>query len=438
MNRGINLFDVAYMAVFPAAAGAVVYKMWRHGKYRESAPALIGRQLREDTDSALFENGCVWIHAVSVGEVMAAKAMLPLLRKHFQNTPILITTHTETGQSAARNLPPEFVDAVRYFPVDFSWLMRRAVATWKPRVFIVMETELWPNALQIIRKSDTPVFTLNGKISERSFRSYQRLGKLIRRPLSCVTAFCTQTDGDATRIGALLGKTGNIHVTGNCKFDIPIPMLDENEKAVQANELNLPWPVRYIVAGSTHPGEEEIILRAFDYAAAQDSSLQLILVPRHPERFDEAWELLKKRGIPAQRVSDKSTTGEGAPRVHLVDKMGVLTRLYGLAEIAVVAGSFVPGIGGHNLLEPAAHAVPVIYGPYMKSQPDMVRIMNDSGAGTQVDATDLGAALTKLLNDASMARQKGEAGRVAFLANQGSAQRNMDVIQRYLKQGDMK
>lgn len=436
MTLRFNLFDLAYMAVFPVAAGAVLYKMRRHGKYRESAPGLIGRQLRDDADASMFDRGCVWVHAVSVGEVMAAKAMLPLLRRQYNNIPILITTHTETGQAAARNLPEGMVDAVRYFPLDFSWLMRRAVATWKPRVFVLMETELWPNALQIISESGAPVFTLNGKISEKSFRSYKRLGGLIRKPLSCVTAFCTQTEGDADRIAALLGRDDNVHVTGNCKFDIPIPTLDDAEKTALADELGLPWPARFIVAGSTHAGEEEIMLRAYADVSAQDThpQPQLVIVPRHPERFEEVWHLLQKSNIPSRRVSDNATSGHGEPQVHLIDKMGVLTRLYSLAEIAIVAGSFVPGIGGHNLLEPAAHSVPVVYGPYMKSQPDMVRIMNDSQAGTQIDGADLGAALTTLLQNKATAQQKGHQGRAAFVANQGSAERNMEVIQRYLEQ----
>lgn len=434
MKLPVNLFDLAYLAILPPAAAAVRYKMWRHGKYLESAPALMGAQLRADEaeQSDLWRNGCVWVHAVSVGEVIAARAMLPLLRERFAPLPILLTTHTETGQATARALPAGLVDVVRYYPLDFSWLMRRAVKVYRPKVFIPMETELWPNALQVLSESGTKIFTINGKISPKSFKSYQKIRPLIRRPLECITAFCAQTEADAARIGALLGRSDNIHVTGNCKFDVQIPVLDENEKAGLAAELGLPWPCQLIVAGSTHPGEETIVLDAFQEVLQHFPQAQLAIVPRHPERFDEVWALLAPLRAKARRVSDGPKPAGNSPNVHLVDRMGLLTRLYGLAEVAVVAGSFTAGIGGHNLLEPAAHTVPVVYGPDMKGQPDMLRIMRDSGAGTQVDAPALGAALVHLLQDKATAQSKGMAGQRAVQANQGSAKRNMEVIEMYL------
>jgi 3-deoxy-D-manno-octulosonic-acid transferase len=241
-----------------------------------------------------------------------------------------------------------------------------------------------------------------------------------------------QTSGDAKRIAALLGGKANIHVTGNCKFDVEIPPLDEEQRQALAGKLGLPWPARIIVAGSTHPGEEEIMLRALAQLSAAQPDLNLALVPRHPERFAEVWELVLKSGLGGRRTSDGATAGPQPARVHLVDQMGVLTQLYGLAEVAVVAGSFVPGIGGHNILEPAAHGVPVVYGPYMKSQPDMVRIMAEWDADGQVTAEGLVKALGVLLDLPAMAAERGESARAAYLANRGAAARSMQVIEQYL------
>lgn len=432
MKPQVNLYDIAYMSVFLPAAAMVRYKMHRHGKYRESAPALMGSQLQEDAAHPLFADGCVWIHAVSVGEVIAARAMLPLLKEHFGPLPILITTHTETGQATARNLPEGLVDAVRYLPIDFSWLMRRAVATWKPRYLILMETELWPNMLEAVAASGAKIFTLNGKISDRSFRSYSRFRALVQRPLSRVTAFCVQTPADAERISALTSRIDNVHVTGNCKFDVPPPMLAEPDKATLAHSLGLSWPAPLLVAGSTHASEEEIVLNAFQQISTDFPDLHLALVPRHPERFAEVWTMLENRGVAARRSSDSTQTGTEPPRIHLIDQMGVLTRLYGLATVAVVAGSFVPGIGGHNLLEPAAFGVPVVYGPFMKSQPDMVRILAEHNAGVQVEAAALGQRLAELFSQPDLAQETGRRAQAAFNSSQGSAARNMEIIQRYL------
>lgn len=431
MKSPVNGYDLAYLAIMPPAAAMLAYKMWKHGKYRESAPAMLGMALK-DEDKVLWENGCVWVHAVSVGEVIAARAMLPLLRKQFHPLPILLTTHTETGQATARTLPEGLVDAVRYYPLDLSCIIRKYVDVYKPKVFIPMETELWPNALRIIGRSGAKIFTLNGKISDNSFRNYQKIGGLIRKTLSNITAFCVQTEADRQRISTLLGSSDNVHVTGNCKFDLPIETYSPSEKEQLASQLGVHLPARLLVVGSTHPGEEELILDAYDKVRADTPDVKLVLVPRHPERFAEVWKLLQQRGLSARRSSDGATTGNAAPQIFLVDQMGLLSKLYSLAEVAVVAGSFVPGIGGHNILEPAAHGVPVVYGPYMKSQPDMARILSPENGGTVTDAEGLSRAISQLLLHPDIAHEKALRGQQALLSNQGSAQRNMEIISRYL------
>lgn len=431
MTLPLNIYDLAYLSVLPPAAVAVGYKMLRRGKYRESAPALIGLRIQQENPTP-WKDGSIWVHAVSVGEVIAARAMLPLLREKFAPLPILLTTHTETGQATARNLPEGMVDAVRYYPIDFSWLMKKYVNVFRPKVFIPMETELWPNALDIIASSGAKIFTLNGKISEKSFRNYQKIQRLIRKPLSKVTAFCVQTENDKARVAQLLGHANNVHITGNCKFDVDIPLLDREAQSQLASQLGLPWPARAVIAGSTHPGEEAIILEAFCKIKPRVPDLHLVIVPRHPERFEDVWAFLQAQGVPARRISDGAASVEKQPCVHLLDKMGLLTEVYGLAEIAIVAGSFTRGIGGHNILEPAAHGVPVVYGPDMNSQPDMVKILSPANGGTQSSPHWLAEDLLDLLTDTGAARDKGNRGRQVYQANRGSARRNIDVISQYL------
>lgn len=427
----MNRFDLAYYCVLPPALLAVRYKMWKYGKYRDSLPAMFGKRLG-DENLDVWKNGCIWVHAVSVGEVTAAKVMLPYLREFAPDLPILLTTHTETGQAAAKKLEGTMADAVRYYPVDLSSVVERFADTYKPRVFIPMETELWPNALDVFAKSGTQIVTLNGKVSERSFGRYMKVQSLIRRPLSRVVAFCVQTDGDRERIGRMSGRADNIFVTGNCKFDEVIAPVAEDERVHLRDLCGLAPLERPLTVGSTHGGEEDIILEQWRSIESRFPNNVLVLVPRHPERFSEVWQAVKDSGMAAVRISNGEVSGLGNRRVILMDKMGILTRLYGISDVAVIAGSFVPGIGGHNLMEAAAHGVPVIYGPYMRSQPDMVRILSPENGGTRVEGGGLAIALAELLDNEGERQIRGEKGRLAFAGNQGAALRNMEVLRRYV------
>ena len=428
----MTAYDLLYLAAAPFYGPLLASKMIRRGKYRESLPAMFGRGLGSEIPD-MWRGGSVWVHAVSVGEVVAAKAMLPLLRNRFEGMPLLLTTVTETGQAQARSLQPDLADAVRFFPADFSWIVRRFAQTYQPRVFITMETELWPNTIRVFADSGTRLFVFNGKISDKSHRNYRRLGGLFRTTLSRFSAFCMQTPVDAERMVDLCGDPTRVFVTGNCKFDAATdPPCSEATAALRA-QCGIAPDARAIVVGSTHPGEEEIALAAFREVVAVNPNAVLLLVPRHPDRFGEVWDLIGRSGFPARRMSDETAACVGAPRVVLVDRMGILATLYAVGEIAVVAGSLVPGIGGHNLLEAAVHGVPVVYGPHMDKQPDMLRILAPERGGTQVDAAGLGSALCGLLAEPARASELGARGREAVLANRGSAAKNMEIMNRFLK-----
>lgn len=425
----ITPYDIFYLGLAPVAAPLLGWRALTRGKYRESAPGMFGRGLAGE-DPAMWRNGCVWVHSVSVGETVAAKAMLPLLKARFPDLPLLVTTVTETGQALARSLVPDAADAARYYPADFSWVVRRFAATFKPRVFIPMETEIWPNALNMIADHGARIVMMNGRVGESSFRTYRRLKCAFRRPLGRVGAFCMQTEEDAVRMRELCGAPERVFVTGNCKFDARIPELSQEERTALRAEMGLENEAPVIVAGSTHPGEEEIILAAFDEARGTRPDAGLILVPRHPERFGKVWGLLQSSGHAARRLSDGAVAGGSGPaRVVLVDRMGMLVRLYGIADVALVAGSFVPGIGGHNVLEAAAHGVPVVYGPHMEKQPELVRLLDSENGGTVSPAERLGGDILALLNDREAATAKGRLGREAVMRNRGSAARNMEILE---------
>lgn len=423
-------YDLFYLALAPIAGPLLAYKAAVRGKYRESVPAMFGRLLAAE-DQPFWSRGCVWVHAVSFGEVVAAKAMLPLLRQKF-NIPILLTTVTETGQAQARTAVPALADAARYYPADFSWIVRRFVDVYKPRVVMLMETELWPNSLRAFSDAGARVFVANGKISANSFTNYRRLRPLLREPLSRVNAWCMQTERDAERVRALCGAAAPVFATGNCKFDVPFPDVSPERAAELRRMCGLEEGRPVVVVGSTHPGEEEFVLGGVRRFPPSCADAVTLLVPRHPERFGAVWKAIVDSGISAFRLSDGLRAGGEKPRLVLVDKMGLLAQLYAIADVAVVAGSFVSGIGGHNLLEAAYHGVPVIRGPHMEQQPDMVRILDAADAAICSEGAALGETIVRLLDDASARREIGRRGREAVLANRGAAVRNMEIIERYL------
>jgi len=426
-------YDLFYFALAPVAVPVIAWRALTKSKYRESLPGMFGRGWNP-ADPSLWQNGSIWLHAVSYGEAMAAKALLPLLRTENPHWPLVLTTVTETGQSLARSFQPAFADHVCYFPADLSPVVKRFVRTFQPRLMVIMETELWPNAIMIAAQAGAHVIVANGRISDKSFPNYMRLRRVLRQPLSHVRAFCMQTETDAKRVRAIVGEGARVFVTGNCKFDAPPRPLEENRRAELLRRCGIPPTDPVIVVGSTHAGEEEIVLRAFEEVRVHIPSLRLILAPRHPERFDTVWQLLGKTPYSCCRFSETTARGSlvSTPDIVLVDQMGVLAELYGIATVGVVAGSFVPGIGGHNLLEAAAHAVPVVYGPFMDKQPELVRILTKENGGLQVSSAELGTVLVKLLEDPSLRAELGKRASQAVERQRGAAARTMDVIRQVL------
>lgn len=372
-----------------------------------------------------------WVHAVSVGESAAAVPLVEAIHRRWPELGILVSTITPTGaRIVADRLAGTAVH--RYFPLDLPGPVRRALEAARPRFFIAIETELWPNFLRALARRRTPAMIANGRISDRSFRRYLRVRWLMRRVLADVSVFAMQSEEDARRIVALGAPPERVVVTGNLKSDL-VPETDAAD-AVWRERLGLGATDRLWIAGSTHRGEEAIVLDAFLRARARCPGLVLLLAPRHPERAGEVSELIRERGLAPARRS-RLPEGRAPGAVVVLDTVGELATLYALAEVVFVGGSLVP-VGGHNVLEPAMRGKPVLYGPHTSNFRESALLLESSGGGLVVkDALELERELSRLLEDRDLARRVGDAARTAFAGRQGAVSATLDLIARHLWPG---
>jgi len=369
--------------------------------------------------SALPVQPSLWIHAVSMGEVQAA---VPLIRALSTQT-ILVTTMTPTGSQRVREI---FGDSVwhLYLPYDLPGAIARFLARVQPRLLIIMETELWPNLLHACQRRRIPVILANARLSANSAAGYQRISGLTRQMLSNVTSIAAQTQVDAARFVQLGASPSKVHVTGSIKFDSRLPA-NFSEKAA---ELRQQWgknrPVW--IAASTHEGEEQAVLDAFSKLKVEFHDLLLVLVPRHPERFNRVATLCKRRGLVVAKRSEGNVNTQ--IEIYLGDTMGDLPLLYAACDVAFVGGTLVP-IGGHNLLEPAAVNLPVIMGPHVFECAEICRQLLEAQAAQQVNnKAELIEAVEKYLSDAELKRQTGENGRLFVEKNRGALERLLTII----------
>ena len=372
-----------------------------------------------------------WIHAVSVGESATAAPLVEAIHRRWPELGIVVSTITPTG---ARIVADRLggVAVHRYFPIDLPGAVGRALDAARPRFFIAIETELWPNFLRALARRRVPAMIANGRISDRSFRRYRRVRRLMQRVLADVTVFAMQSDEDARRIIALGAPPERVVVTGNLKSDA-LPAADPPE-AVWRERLGLAPADRLFVAGSTHRGEEEAVLDAFLGARGRLPGLVLLLALRHPERADEVQALVRARGLAAARRS--RLPAERAPgAVIILDTVGELAGLYALADVVFVGGSLVP-VGGHNMLEPAMRGRPVLYGPHTSNFREGAARLERTGGGLVVkDGLELERELARLLEDRELARRMGEAARAAFADGPGAVSATVELIARHLWPG---
>ena len=370
----------------------------------------------------------VWVHAVSVGEVNAATPLVQRLLDEKSDLDILITTMTPTG---AQQVVDTFGNKVRhrFAPYDYPFAIRRFIDHFSPKLLILMETEIWPNMIRLCHHQGIPVVMANVRLSARSARGYRSVLFLVREGLNKVSLFATQSEADRQNLLSLGVAKSKTHRTGSMKFEIKMPAsVNEVAHAVR-RDWSPNRPV--VVAGSTHEGEEDLLLRAFQSLLNDFPDLLLVIAPRHPERFESVVKLVARQGFKASRRTRQSGALDASVQIQIADTMGELPVLYGAADIAVVGGSLIPirGIGGHNILEPCAVGVPVIFGRNMGNFLEISEIALRAGAGFQVsDEAALITQLRGLLNDAPLRDSVGEAGRMMVEQNAGATQKTCDLI----------
>lgn len=395
----------------------------RRAGYRGSLAQRLGRL----GDGLPPEPRC-WVHAVSVGESAAAVPLVEGIRLRWPELGIVVSTITPTGAHiVAERLAGTAVH--RYFPLDLPGPVRRALRSARPRFFVAIETEIWPNFLRALARGRIPAMIANGRISDRSFRRYRRVRWLMRRVLADVSVFAMQSEEDARRIVALGAPPERVVVTGNLKSDLRPETAEGGPR--WRGLLGLGSERRLWIAGSTHRGEEAIVLDAFLRVKARWPELALLLAPRHPERAAEVEGLIRERGLAAARRSRLPEDGKPGA-VVILDTVGELAELYALAEIVLVGGSLVP-VGGHNVLEPAMRGKPVLFGPHMSNFREGAERLQRSGGGLVVkDGPGLEREIGRLLEDRDLGRRMGDAARDAFAERQGAVGATLDLIARHL------
>ncbi len=373
--------------------------------------------------------GGLWLHAVSVGEVMAAVPLVQALRKRHPGLHIVLTTTTPTG---AQRVADEFGSEVLhlYCPWDTPDAIQRFLKRLRPRLLLLMETELWPNLISHCHRRSIPVLLLNARLSERSARRYGRIASLATPMLRRLEQAAAQTEEDAARFQQLGLSAERVRVSGNIKFDLHLSDGDRQRAAALRREWGETRPVW--IAASTHEGEEAMVLEACQSLRARFSSLLLVLVPRHPERFAQVKSLCRARNLPTVCRSNGQVP-KAKDAVLLADTMGELRLLFGTADCAFVGGSLVPA-GGHNMLEAAVWGVPILTGPHLFNFAEPAQRLETAGALRQVkNASGLALAVAAWLDRADARRMAGDAGIKIVKNGQGALERQLGLVEEYLK-----
>lgn len=376
---------------------------------------------RERLGSGAVPAGALWIHAVSVGEMRAAQPLVDALRAAHPGVPVLLTCMTPTGRATAEALYGSFATIV-YLPYDYAWLVRRFLRRARPRVGVLMETELWPSLIHAAARLSIPLVLGNARLSERSARGYARLPALTRACLQRIAVVAAQAEADASRLLKLGARS--VQITGNLKFDIAPPL----EMLERGTGWRAKWGSRpVLLAASTREGEEAPILRAFADAAPPE--VLLVLVPRHPQRFDEVAALIEAARLPYRRRSvPDGLEVDADTRVLLGDSLGELFAYYAACDVAFVGGSLAP-LGGQNLIEAASAGRPVLVGPHTFNFDEATRLAIEAGAALRVvDADALIGAALKLLGDDALRSRMGEAGLAFAARHRGAAARLQGLV----------
>jgi 3-deoxy-D-manno-octulosonic-acid transferase len=425
-----------FLAVMLLIFFVLPYFTWRY--FREKGFPRRFRQsmgfIRDDEIEAVAHKNCIWIHGASVGEIVATSPLVKEIRKAMPDAKILVSAVTTGGYNMAHQIIPE-ADAIIYFPLDMPFVSESFVKRIMPRIFMPVETELWPNFLRAIKLRRIPVMMVNGRISDKSVKSYRYLFGILADMMGSVTRFCMQSSIDAEYIEHLGAEKRRIYVTGNTKFDQTYAEVTPEDLAQYKRELGLGNDFPVIVAGSTHPTEEEKLFQSFVEIRKEFPNARLVIAPRKPGRTNEITRLAAKYGW---KVGLRSKLKEAAdPRpaypVILLDTIGELGRIYAVGDAVFVGGSLI-NHGGHNVLEPAAHAKPIIVGPSMSNFKDSFSLLNKAGACVQIhDVREMTDMFLKIFRDDALRKKMGDASMQVIRENRGAAVRTIKYLQELLK-----
>lgn len=402
-----------------------IFQMVRNGKYRYGLTKRLGRV--PSRLPAPAPRTSVWIHAVSVGEVLAITSLVASLKERHPENPVVVSTTTMTGQFLARGRFGE--DRAFFMPIDFAFAIRPYLRRLRPALLVLAETEFWPNLLRLAGKSGAAVAVVNARISDRSFPRYRRFRWFFAPLLLGIDLFLTQTEEDARRLIAIGAPANRVRVSGNMKFDMrgsqDVELVADLRKAIAPG-------TPLLVCGSTAAGEEGLLLAAFPKVLEKFPSAVMVLAPRHPERFDAVADLVTDMQFTLTRRSAWNRVKPIASNVFLLDSVGELASVYSLAEMAFVGGSLVP-LGGHNILEPAQHGVAVMTGPETFNFREIVRIYSEGGGLKITSSETLAADMIDLLGNPEKRKAMGKRAQELFLSNAGATERTLQALEGLLK-----
>ena len=422
------ILNFVYAGLLLALAPFILWRFARHGRYRQGGrEKFLGRLPRFDG-----RQNVVWFHAVSVGEILQLEKLIECFRLNDNGrSQILITTSTDTGYELACQ---RFSDCtISWFPLDFSWAVSNAIRRVRPSLVVLVELELWPNFLGECVRQNVPTSLINARMSDRSFPGYSRIRRLVRPLLSSLSVVAAQSEEYAERLIDLGTNPARTTVTGSIKFDgVCCDANNPNTNALRTLLQINPQDLVFI-AGSTQAPEEQFAIDAWNKARAEFPSLQLVLVPRHRERFEEVAVLVKANGLPCIRRSTLS--GDrlvDQDRVILLDSIGELSGCWGLADVAFVGGSF-GSRGGQNMLEPAAYGTAVMFGPNTSNFKDIVKKLLDNAAAVQLrSAEQMGTQLVSWLKTANSRKDIGFRAQQMVLGQQGAIDKTVRLLLRVL------
>jgi 3-deoxy-D-manno-octulosonic-acid transferase len=428
------ILNLGYLLTLLLFSPVLGYRMYRSGKYREGW----WEKLWGDAPLRIGDRPCLWFHAVSVGEVLLLRPLVREMSRRRPNWDVVISTTTTTGLTVARRTFPELITF--YAPSDFSWATARAMMRIRPTVLALVELELWPNLIRAAKRSGAKVAIINARLSTRSYRGYRYLRGPLGPTLRSIDSVAAQ-DVDYARRFVELGVPGErVCVTGSVKYD-GLESDRNNDRTRQLrDELGLSHADLVFVAGSTMEGEEAAALTAYRAARSQHPRLRLVLVPRHAERFDSVAAWLVEQGEVVLRRSQLARGEIARPEdarsraVILIDTIGELAAVWGLADVAFVGGSLLPGRGGQNMMEPAAYGASVMFGPYTANFRETVdQLLTRNAARRVADAEELILRLQEDLDDPEAAAVRGEAGRSFVLAQHGASVRTLGELDRLVE-----